>query len=102
MKRLLCVLVVGVAGVVGLGFYLGWFHVASDRADHKVHITATVDKDKFQEDEKKALEKVQDWGHQVKDKVHDLGHQEKDKAAAPTEKSKDQAGPPVPGPQNQE
>jgi uncharacterized protein HemX len=102
MKRLLSVLVLVVAGVVGLGFYLGWFQVASDSADHKIHITATVDKDKFQEDEKKALEKVQDLGHQVKDKVHDLGHQVKDKAAGPPEKSKDEAGPPVQGPQKQE
>ena len=58
--------------------YLGWFHL-------------TVDKDKFQEDKQKALEKVQDLGHQVKDK-----------AAVPTEKSKDQAAPPVQLPQNQQ
>jgi hypothetical protein len=91
MKRLLCVLVLIVAGIVGLGFYQGWCQLASDSSDHKIHITATVDKDKFQEDEKKALEKV-----------HDLGHQVKEKAVVPTEKSKDQAGPPVQGPQNQE
>lgn len=91
MKRLLLVLVLVVAGVGGLGFYRGWFHLASDSADHKIQITATVDTDKIQEDKKTAVEKVQDLGHQVKDK-----------AAGPTEKSKDKAGPSVPGPQNQE
>jgi len=91
MKRLLRVLILIVAGVAGLSFHQGWFHFASDSSDHKVHITATVDKDKFQEDEKKAMEEVQHLGHQVKEK-----------AAAPTEKSKDRAGPPVQGPQNQE
>jgi hypothetical protein len=80
MKRLLCVLVLLVAGVVGLGFYQGWCQLASDSSDRKIHITATVDKDKFQEDEKKALEKIHDLRHQVKEK----------------------AGPPVQGPQNQE
>jgi hypothetical protein len=54
MKRLLIVLVLVAACVVGLGFYLGWFHL-------------TVDKDKFQEDKEKALPKTQDSGHRVKD-----------------------------------
>ena len=49
MKPLLIVLVLVVAGFVGLGFYLGWFHFASDSADDKPNITLTVDPDKFQE-----------------------------------------------------
>jgi hypothetical protein len=82
MNRMLIVLVLVVAGVVAgiatLGFSRGWFSFASAGADDKTNITLTVDKDKIQEDEKKAQEKVQDWGHQGKDK-----------APAPTEKSKD-------------
>ena len=62
MKRFLFVLVLIVAGAIGLAFYLGWFHVASDSADDKSHITITMDKDKIQEDEKKVQQKVQDLG----------------------------------------
>jgi hypothetical protein len=89
MKALLIVLVLVVAVVVGLGFYLGWFTVAWDRADGKGHITGTLDEDKFQEDKNKALEAA-----------HDLGHQGKDNAAPPTEKGKDEAAPPVQPSQN--
>jgi len=83
MKSLLIVLVLLVAGVLGLGFYLRWFHVASDSGDGKGNITLTVDTDKIQEDKVKAMEKV-----------HDLGHQAKDKAAGPTEKGKDKPAQP--------
>jgi hypothetical protein len=89
MKNLLVVLAVVVAVVVGLGFYQGWFAVAWDSADGKGHITGTLDEDKVREDKNKALETIQD-----------LGHQAKDKAAGPTEKGKDQAAPPVQPPQN--
>jgi preprotein translocase subunit SecF len=78
MKPLLIVFVLVVVAVVGLGFYLGWFSVASDGADGKGHITLTVDKEKIQEDKEKTM-----------DKVHDLGHQGKDKAKATTEQAKD-------------
>jgi hypothetical protein len=83
MNRLLLVLILVVAGVIGLGFYQKWFRLSSDNADDKTHITVTVDKDKIQEDKKK-----------VEDKVHDLGHKAKDQAATPAEKGKDQAAPP--------
>jgi hypothetical protein len=90
MKRLLIVLVLVVAGVVGLGFYRGWFRVSAASADAKSNITFTVDKDKFQEDKKT-----------VQEKVHDLGHAVKDKAAAATETSKAEDAPPGQPPQNQ-
>jgi len=79
MTRLFFVLILVVAGVVGLGFYLGWFQVASEGTDGKTHITLTVNKDKIQADEKTVL-----------DKVHGT-----DKATAPAEKGADQALPPV-------
>jgi hypothetical protein len=60
MKRLLVVFVLAVAGVVGLGFYLGWFQLASDSAGEKPNITFTVDPDKFQEDKEKAREVMSD------------------------------------------
>lgn len=65
MKGILIVLVLLVAIVVGVGFYQGWFHF-------------TVDKEKFQEDEKKATEKVKK-----------LWPKAKDKTGAPTDKGKE-------------
>jgi hypothetical protein len=79
MKRFLVVLLLFVAGVVGLGFYLGWFRLSTDRTDQKTNITITVDQDKIREDEEKAKEKVQDIGQKVKQKT-----------GAGTEKSKDE------------
>ena len=68
MNRFLFVIVLVGAVIIGLGFYRGWFHLGSDNAEHKSNVTLSVDKDKIKDDEKKAVEKVQDLGHQVKDK----------------------------------
>jgi GH24 family phage-related lysozyme (muramidase) len=78
MKRLLFVLVLVGAGIVGLGFYQGWFHIGSDKADGKSNVTLSVDTDKFQQDRKTAVASVQGVGRQIKDKV-----------AGPSEKSMD-------------
>jgi hypothetical protein len=80
MKSLFIALLLFVAVVVGLGFYRGWWSVAADKSDTKVHLDVTVDKDRIQKDKKNALERVQDFGHQVKDKT-----------SAPTEESTDNA-----------
>ncbi len=58
MNRLLFVLVLIVAAVVGLGFYRNWFQIGTDSADGKAHINLTVDQKKIQEDEKKAEDRV--------------------------------------------
>lgn len=63
MKSFLCVLVLVGAGVVGLGFYRGWFGVRSDRVDGKPKVTFSVDPEKFQEDRKKTEEKIEHLGH---------------------------------------
>jgi hypothetical protein len=78
MKRLLVLLVLIAIGVVGLGFYRGWFRVGSENADGKSNVTLSVDKEKFQEDRKEAVADVQGLGHQAKEKV-----------AGPSEKSAD-------------
>jgi hypothetical protein len=78
MKLLLFVLILIGAGIVGLGFYRGWFHVGSDNADGKSNVTLSVDKDKFQEDSKTAVAEVKGLGHQTKDRV-----------AGPSEKTMD-------------
>jgi Na+/H+ antiporter NhaB len=66
MKRFL---ILAVLILVGLAFYLKWVRVASSSTDGKSGVTVTVDKDKIKEDERKAREKVQDLGHDVKDKA---------------------------------
>ncbi len=78
MKRLLFVLILVGAGIVGLGFYRGWFHIRSDKTDDKPNVTLSVDKNKFQEDKNKAVTEVQDLEKRIKDKV-----------AGPSEKTMD-------------
>jgi len=69
MKRLLfLILLIGV-GIIGLGFYRGWFQVGSDSADGKSNVTLSVNKDKFQDDKKEAVADVQGLGHKAKEKV---------------------------------
>ena len=67
MKKLMFVVVLLLAGIAGLGFYRGWFSLSTENADHKPSATITVDKDKIQEDEQKAKEKVQGFGHAAKE-----------------------------------
>jgi hypothetical protein len=91
MNRFFVLLILIVAGVLGVGFYLRWFHVGSTSAGGESNITFTVDKDKIHEDEQNVVKKAQGLGHHVKDEV-----------TGPTEKNKDATVPPVPPPQNQE
>jgi hypothetical protein len=69
MKGLFILLVLIVAGIVGFGFYHGWFSLASESGDNKVHIQLTVDKDKIQADQQKTLDTVQGAGRDVKGKA---------------------------------
>lgn len=65
MNRFLLVFIVIVAGIVGLGFYQKWFRFGSDESN----LTLTVDKNKFNKDEKAAVDDAKDLGHRIKDKV---------------------------------
>jgi cell division protein FtsX len=69
MARMLLVLVLIVAIVAGLGFYMGWFHFSSGSDGNNAHITVSMDKDQIQKDEDKVVDKVQDLGQQAKGKV---------------------------------
>jgi hypothetical protein len=79
MKRFGIFLVVLVVCVAGVGFYRGWFLVASDKSDDKHNVTFSADSSKMKDDEKKVVEKVEGMEHRVKDK-----------AASSTDKTKDQ------------
>ena len=63
MKGALLALVLIVAAVAGLGFYMGWFHFSSGSDHRNAHITVSVDKDQMQKDKDNAVDKVQDLGH---------------------------------------
>jgi len=62
MARMLLALVLIVAVVAGLGFYMGWFHFSSGSDGNSGHVTVSVDKDQIQKDTDKAVDKVQDLG----------------------------------------
>jgi hypothetical protein len=70
MKGFLVLLVLLALGIVGFGFYRGWFSMATENTDRNPTVTFSMDKDKIRDDEEK-----------VKDKVHDLGHKAKDTGA---------------------
>ncbi len=62
MARMLLALVLIVAVVAGLGFYMGWFHFSSGSDGKNAHVTVSVDKDQIQEDKDRAVDKVQNLG----------------------------------------
>ena len=72
MKALVFVLVLLLAGIVGLGFYRGWFRLSMQSMDNQPSATITVDKVKIQEDEKSAKEKVQSFGQEAKETAGEL------------------------------
>ncbi len=67
MKRLLLVLLVVAACALGLAFYRGWIGITSDSATGAYRVTFMVDREKLQEDEKKAVEKLQGIGQPAKE-----------------------------------
>ena len=63
--RFLIILLLIVAGIVGLGFYSGWFAVSAERSPDKSNVTLTVDKDKAKQDARDAKQKVQGTGDEA-------------------------------------
>jgi hypothetical protein len=59
MTRLLIVVLLIVGCAVGAGFYFGYLRIGSDNTDGTRHITLTVEQKKMQEDEQKAVERVE-------------------------------------------
>ena len=63
------VVVLLLVGIVGLGFYRGWFGLSTNNTDHTSSATITVNQDKIRADETRAKEKVQDIEHKAKEKT---------------------------------
>jgi hypothetical protein len=76
MKRLLIVLVLLVAAVIGLGFYQGWFHFSMSGTDGRTNATLTVDQEKIEADKEQAKKKVQELEQKVKEKTSGQGKDE--------------------------
>ncbi len=70
MRRLLIVLVLLAAGVVGLGFCRGWFHLSTGGTDGETSATVTVDREKIGQDTEKAKEKLQEAERRLKEKAN--------------------------------
>jgi hypothetical protein len=83
MNRLLVVVLLLAVGVVALGIYQGWFTFSSNNSDDKANVNIKIDKDKMREDEKKAVNELQDLGHKAKDKAKTAAGEIKDKANPP-------------------
>ena len=70
MKKLCWTLIVLAVGVVGLGFYRGWFVLSSHsrgEKSHKVDVNLTVDQDKMKQDGAKVREKTKELTGQGKE-----------------------------------
>jgi hypothetical protein len=78
MGKLLVVLLVLAAALVGLGVYLDWFHFSTsgDKDSGKVDVGVTIDKDKIKADAEKAKEDAKALGSRVKEKAGDAKPQE--------------------------
>jgi len=77
MKRLFIVVVLLAAGVVGLGFYLGWFSLVTQTEGGKSNVTVTVDKDKIHDDKETAKAKAKEAEQKLKDKAADVAQKVK-------------------------
>jgi hypothetical protein len=75
MRAILVVIVLLIVGIVGLGFYRGWFLMSSNRdsEDQKVNTTFTVDEEKIQEDK----EKLQGFVDRAKDEPDETSEETK-------------------------
>ena len=69
MQSVMFVVAVIVIAGVALGFFLGWFNLSPSNDEHKSNVTLSVDKDKFEADKDKAVDKARDLGHQAVDKI---------------------------------
>ena len=71
MRTLMFVMVLLLIGIVGVGFYRGWFQLSTDTTSQKPSATITVDKDKIHADEQTAKDTVQGLRKEAKEKIGD-------------------------------
>lgn len=81
MRKVLLIVLVVAALVIGLGFYLNWFSLALTDGDNQITISVTIDKEKIKADLGRAKE-------EIKDKASGEDS-EKTKGSAPAVQAKD-------------
>jgi major membrane immunogen (membrane-anchored lipoprotein) len=72
MRSLIKVSAVLLIGLVGIGFYRGWFNLSSSKPDadgDKVNVSVLVDKGKIKSDVKKVEGKVKDEIQELEGKI---------------------------------
>lgn len=69
MGKFLLVLFVLFLVFVGLGFYLEWFTLSLSGDDRGFRINLFVDKEKLEQDKKKAEQKLEKVGEEIKEKT---------------------------------
>ena len=67
MSRFLAVLLVLVIVVVGVGYYLDWFQVKTDKGPGTYQVDLTIDKDKIKSDADAAQDRAKGLGNQAKE-----------------------------------
>jgi hypothetical protein len=72
MARLIGAIVIVLAILVGIGFYMDWFHVSTNQSGQKSNVEISVDKQKIQEDEEAAKKKVEELKDKAKQKVDEI------------------------------
>lgn len=77
MKNLVFVAVLLLIGVLGLGFYQGWFHFSTNSAEEGPSATILMDQNKMRADEAKVKEKLQDLGQETRSKAAAPGRTDK-------------------------
>jgi hypothetical protein len=55
--------------VAVFGYFRGWYHFSAANPDHNPSATVTVDPGRIKDDENKAKEAVQSFGHKAKEAV---------------------------------
>lgn len=69
MQTTLILLILIVAAVAGLGFYLRWFNFSSRNHDHQLDVTLTMDRSKFEVDKDGLMNRAQSLGHKAVEKI---------------------------------
>jgi predicted negative regulator of RcsB-dependent stress response len=69
MRTLMFLVVLFVVGIVGVGFYRGWFQFSADTKTQRPSATITMDKDKIHADEQKAKDEMQEFRQAAKEKT---------------------------------
>lgn len=83
MKTLLGVVFLLLVGIVGLGFYQGWFHFSTNSTDQGSSATITVDQNKIHADEQKAKDEMQGFRQAAKEKTGEWADKAKEQERRP-------------------